>query len=127
MRLLKVYPESGMQAPITAPSAIWEAFVPGTEPDIDVGQNRTVLGQAGFYLNKAQPAATFGASEVPYDPAADQRSIQHGDVDSDDAGDPNVPQPANDNVIQPAAPTTSFGYNPPPQEDAPLTGTGGLY
>ena len=154
IRLARVNPNDGSLARVTDPAAIWEAFIPGTEPDPDHPEARPVLGSGAFNLPGVKAE---GSDELPADIA---KQIGGGDEDkeADNAGDnaeanttidpnqaPTIVIDQNNNSIVPrnsiepeqVPKNTSNAIAPPPTatpapaaptlQKAPLSGTGGLY
>ncbi|MDE2030515.1 MAG: penicillin-binding protein 1A, partial [Alphaproteobacteria bacterium] len=117
LRMVRVDPETEDLAPPSDKSAIWESFIPGTEPK--PGQPRPVLGDgwAGPVADAAARAAA-AANGTPV-PAATSVSV-----------DQNLPQPQPQTQQQPVLTQPTFTPPaPPPPQPAPAatTGTGGLY
>ncbi|CAK0744227.1 hypothetical protein CCP1ISM_190011 [Azospirillaceae bacterium] len=115
VRLVRVNPESGRLAEFGDRKAIWEAFLPGTEPGAE-GEPVAILGG-----NEAQLGAVPGEtglnpdSETFLDPANESFGFGPG----------TQPRPGA------AAPTTPGTRHPPSPPRTPGTsttlGTGGLY
>lgn len=104
--LVRVNPHSGERTSALDDSGIWEAFIPGTEPDPDNPAPRSVLGQGNFAL----PGREI---EKPMTTVDGMRADEEASGD-----DPTVP-PLEQNNIAPPAP-----------DPAPIlnnSGTGGLY
>ncbi len=155
IRLARVNPSDGSLARVTDPTAIWEAFIPGTEPDPDHPEARPVLGSGAFSLPGVKAE---GSDELPSDiskqlggngddedKAADAAAADNTAIDPNQAPtiviEPNnsivpgtvprnsiepEPVPQNNAAIAPPLPATPAPQRPTLQK-APLSGTGGLY
>lgn len=81
--LVRSNPKTGDRLSAMDASGIWEAFVPGTEPDPDNPQPRTVLGSGYFVLPGRAPqetnddnwSASLPAQELPPD------EVSSGDIE----------------------------------------------
>ncbi|MDD4616338.1 MAG: penicillin-binding protein 1A [Alphaproteobacteria bacterium] len=105
LRMVRVNPQTETLALPSDKNAIWESFIPGTEPQ--EGQSRPILGVSYEGL-------PFASEGVPTEP---------------DPNAPPTPPQDTSEPLAPSTPTSQMAPPVPPQPSAPpsTTGTGGLY
>ncbi len=144
VKLIRVNAKTGRTAMPGDANIIWEAFVPGTEPNIDdyvldtgviaggemidpYGEDPYGYGQFGYGDYAAQSYESYEQAEPVYSSGGvdvyDPFTSFSGQRTAPAAGEENVP------IYQDRRPRLGIPQNPPPppQTDPSLTGTGGLY
>lgn len=103
LRMVRINPATGALASMGDKESIWEAYIPGTEPQD--GQARPVLDSSATGSASEGAAAAMSAPEPTPTP------------------DPNAAEPKDVTIIQSLVPPTPH----PAKNDTSTMGTGGLY
>jgi penicillin-binding protein 1A len=131
LRMVRVNPATGALASIGEKDAIWESFIPGTEPE--EGQARAVLdgsvtgAAADGAAGAMTPAANTGASmTMPEDNVEESDTVT---VIEGSNPPTHSPTPANETPVSPTAPpsASTVKAEPTPSASPSTMGTGGLY
>jgi penicillin-binding protein 1A len=140
LRMVRVNPDTGALSTMADKNAIWESFVPGTEPEED--QPRPVLdgsvtGSASQGAAAAMMPGVVGAipsSDTPQMPNILPQNGQPSSMPQPPvmpAIDPQPPSFSGPTPMVPANPTPGTEGVPPTQGQSPASstteGTGGLY
>ncbi len=134
LRQVRIHPRDGSLARASDKDAIWESFVPGTEPDPDAPQARQILGAGPFSIGALPQnnGAPNDLSAIVKEPVSSSEDDSADSVPDDGAISPEVMPHDATEPAAPASPASAPLHITPPRAAPPtpvdvLHGTGGLY